>query len=527
MLNHVVDITKTTSWAELNKQSKAIADERISSFLAENSARAKEWTLECAGVFLDYSKNLADEKVLATLLSLVDESALSEHREAMFSGEAINTSENRAVLHTALRANADQLVTDGLGPVADEVHQQQMRIKEVSEKLRSQQWLGSTGKPITDVINIGIGGSDLGPKMVCEALKEFQLPSIRCHFISNVDGEVILSLLKTLNAETTLVVVSSKTFTTQETLLNAQTAMTWFREQLGLSEPFASKHVIGVTATPENAKKLGLPDEHILQFGSWVGGRYSLWSSIGLSIAIAVGYEQFESLLAGAKEMDKHFREAPAGQNMPVLLALLGIWYTNFLNAESHAVIPYCERLVELPLYLQQLDMESNGKSVTQDGRAVNHATGPIIWGATGTNGQHSFFQLLHQGSHFIPVDFIAVVKDGMSAPEHHRVLLANMLAQSSALMSGKHSEEPCRNYPGNKPSNVILLEQLDAKTLGALIALYEHKVFVQGSLWGLNSFDQWGVELGKVLTKALLDGTMPASELDSSTQQLMERVSL
>ena len=511
---------------------------RLKSLAAESRAadfrnllcpeRAARYRLEAAGLYLDYSRNLIADEAFELLVELAESSPLAAHREAMFRGEAINVTERRPVLHAALRATADDLRDDGLGELAGEIAAQSRRVKEVSGRIRAGEWLGVTGKPVRDVVNLGIGGSDLGPKLACEALKEFSHEKVRCHFLSNVDGEPIRSLLRRLDPETTLVIVASKSFTTQETLLNANTAATWLKDRLGMENPFASPHFVAVTAAPAKALRAGIPRDQILRFEDWVGGRYSLWSSIGLSIAVTAGHENFQRMLAGARQMDRHFRTAPLERNMPVVLALLGIWYANLLEAESHAVVPYCERLLQLPFYLQQLDMESNGKSATVTGERVRQATGPVVWGLSGTNGQHSFFQLLHQGTHLVPVDFIGIGEDRLSSPEHHRVLLANMLAQSAALMRGKQSENlpPWRNYPGNRPSNVLLLERLTPETFGALIALYEHKVFVQGSLWNINSFDQWGVELGKELARRLLDDGDDHSDLDAGTRALLDRLS-
>jgi glucose-6-phosphate isomerase len=517
----------TNGWRHLMAEKDRMSSLRVVDLIRDEPRRVEKYSLSHAGIHLDFSKNLVNDRIARALLQLAAESPLAKHREAMFRGQNINLTEDRPVLHTALRALPATLEKDGIGHLSAGIAAQKARIKVISEQIRSGNWLGVTGEPITDVVNLGIGGSDLGPKMVCEALKEFAHPEVRCHFVSNVDGEVIRSTLKTLQPATTLVIVASKTFTTQETLLNARTAASWFQQALGLENPFASPHFIGVTASPENAVKEGLAQDNILEFWGWVGGRYSLWSSIGLAIAISTGYDTFEALLSGARAMDDHFRYQPFRRNMPVILALLGFWYGNVLGAESHAVIPYCERLGQLPFYLQQLDMESNGKSVSLDHKKIGYRTGPIIWGLTGTNGQHSFFQLLHQGTHLVPVDFIGVLRDPMSSPEHHRVLLANMLAQSSALMLGKQAPDlpAYRQYPGNRPSNVMLLDRLDAKTLGALIALYEHKVFVQGVLWHVNSFDQWGVELGKVLASSLLDADSDKSALDASTRALLTRV--
>ncbi len=527
------DITQARQWPRLNSLAAGIADTNFRELLGPE--RAARYRLEAAGLYLDYSRNLVTDEVMGLLAALAEGSPLAARREAMFRGGAINTTENRPVLHTALRAAPGDLQADGLGELAGEIEAQSNRIREVSERIRAGEWLGLGGKPVRDVVNLGIGGSDLGPKLACEALKEFAHERIRCHFVSNVDGEAIRSTLRGLDPATTLVIVASKTFTTQETLLNARTAATWFQESFqesfqdrpGMENPYASPHFIAVTAAPAKAMRAGIPQDRILLFDEWVGGRYSLWSSIGLSIAISVGYDNFIRMLEGARQMDRHFRAAPAAENMPVVLALLGLWYANFLAAESHAVIPYCERLAQLPSYLQQLDMESNGKSVTSSGENVGHATGPIVWGLTGTNGQHSFFQLLHQGTHLVPIDFIGIAEDELSSPEHHRVLLANMIAQSAALMAGRRSEDlpPWRNYPGNRPSNVLLLDRLAPETFGALIALYEHKVFVQGSLWNINSFDQWGVELGKELARRLLDESDDRNVLDAGAQALLDRI--
>lgn len=519
------DMTKAPSWHRL--MSAAGNDIPLSSLLREHEDRVEKYSTSAAGLYLDFSKNLITDPIWNDLLRLLDESPFVAHRDAMFSGNAINNSENRAVLHSALRASPEELNAAGLGNYATAIQEQNTIIESLSDKVRNGSWTGSTGKRITDVVNIGIGGSDLGPKLVCDALKQFAHSALTLHFIANVDGEPIHSMLRKLDPETTLFLVSSKTFTTQETLRNADTAAQWLAKTLHIENPYNSTHIIAVTASAANARTKGVPNKNIVLFWDWVGGRYSLWSSIGLSIAIAIGYEGFQQLRDGARQMDEHFRSAPPEKNMPVILALLGIWNATFLGAETHAVIPYCERLFQLPMYLQQLDMESNGKSVSREGQPVATTTGPIIWGLTGTNGQHSFFQLIHQGTHLIPVDFIGVCKDGLSDDAHHRLLMANMVAQSAALAIGRQdaSLPACRQFQGNKPSNTLLLDELSPATLGALIALYEHKVFVQGSLWGINSFDQWGVELGKALANMLLDPDEDRAELDYSTQDLIRRL--
>jgi glucose-6-phosphate isomerase len=532
--NQTADYTPTTTsaWKSLEQQAEKAQHQNISGFFDQNPSRSSQMSVQCGEIFLDYSKNLVSDETWQALLELANQSPLEQHRAAMFSGEKVNTTEGRAVLHGALRAEiGDQRVASATVESDQRValvKQQLVDVELVSEKIRSGQWLGSTGKAITDVVNIGIGGSDLGPKLACSALQEFAHPDIKVHFISNVDGAEILTTLKKLNPETTLVALASKTFTTHETLLNAKTARNWFAETLGLENAQSTRHFVGLTANRANALAYGIPADQILEFAEWVGGRYSLWSSIGLSIAISIGFEKFVEMLAGAREMDLHFQQAPLAENMPVIMALLGIWYSNFLGAQSTAVIPYCERLLLLPSYLQQLDMESNGKSTTLNGDSIDYQTGAILWGQTGTNGQHAFFQLLHQGTRMVPVDFIAAAVDNLSNEEHHRVLLGNMLAQASALMCGQDAPdgEPYRYYPGNKPSNTLLLDTLSPKNFGALIALYEHKVFVQGSIWNINSFDQWGVELGKKMANQLLaSDNSGQAELDPSTTALSAHI--
>jgi len=519
--------TATSAWSNLTAEADAIAEVRITDLFAADSERVDKFSVSSGELFLDFSKHLVTDSIWSELLNLAEQSPLQSHRAAMFGGEPINSTENRAVLHAALRAEPEDANSDAARERIAQVKQQLQAVKLASDKIRAGQWLGSTGKAITDVVNIGIGGSDLGPKLACAALEEFAHPGINLHFISNVDGAEILTTLKKLNPETTLVALASKTFTTQETLLNAKTAIRWFEQTLGLENAQSSSHFVGLTANPDNARAYGIPADQILEFAEWVGGRYSLWSSIGLSIAICIGFEQFEQMLAGAQEMDAHFQQAPLARNMPVIMALLGIWYSNFLKLETTAVIPYCERLLLLPSYLQQLDMESNGKATSLSGEEVDYDTGAILWGQTGTNGQHAFFQLLHQGTRTVPIDFIAAAKDNLSNAEHHRVLLGNMLAQSSALMTGQAAPDgqQYRYYPGNKPSNTLLLNQLSPKTFGALIALYEHKVFVQGSIWNINSFDQWGVELGKKMANELLGENSSNAEFDPSTKALFAHI--
>lgn len=519
--------TSTPAWSNLQQAANSAAELNIAELFTANPQRAEQYSTSSGELYLDFSKNLLSDSIWTELLALAEQSQLQSHRAAMFAGDPINSTENRAVLHAALRAESQDAGTDlELARIA-QVKGQLEAVRQTSDKIRRGDWLGSTGKGIKNLVNIGIGGSDLGPKLACAALEEFAHPDINVYFISNVDGAEILTLLKKLDPETTLVALASKTFTTQETLLNAQTAIEWFQQTLGLENAQSSSHFVGLTANPANAIAYGIPEDQILEFAEWVGGRYSLWSSIGLSIAISIGFEQFEQMLAGAREMDLHFQNAPLDRNMPVIMALLGIWYSNFLKAESTAVIPYCERLLLLPSYLQQLDMESNGKATTLNGEPVDYDTGAILWGQTGTNGQHAFFQLLHQGTRTVPIDFIAAAKDNLSNDNHHRVLLGNMLAQSSALMTGQAAPEgqQYRYYPGNKPSNTLILNRLSPKNFGALIALYEHKVFVQGSIWNINSFDQWGVELGKKMANELLGDNAETAEFDPSTKALFRHI--
>ncbi len=508
-------VTQTHAWQKLTDLA-SLPQKTLNELFQQDTHRAQSLTLKLDDLLLDYSKNRVDTDILNTLFSLAEETQLNQQIKQLITGEKINNSEDRAVLHTALRADCSQTFVHEGENIHQAIDQQKQKIRTVSHKIREGLWLGSTGKKISDVINIGIGGSDLGPKMVCNAMAEFAHPDLTLHFISNVDGAEIIQTLKTLNAETTLIIVASKTFTTQETMLNVKTVLEWFEAQIGLKNAQTSSHFIGLSSQPQNAMDFGIPEDNILSFWDWVGGRYSVWSSIGLSVAICIGYENFDQFLLGARSMDEHFTSAPLEQNMPVIIGLLGIWYSNFLKAQSYAVIPYCERLSAFPSYLQQMDMESNGKRATRQGKTVDYDTGPIVWGQTGTNGQHAFFQLLHQGTRLVPIDFIAAVNDDLSNTEHHNVLLGNMLAQGAALMAGKQDNNGAhKQYPGNKPSNTLLVNALTPKTLGMLIALYEHKVFVQGAIWGINSFDQWGVELGKAMAKALLSddkGTMDAS---------------
>ncbi|HYD80675.1 MAG TPA: glucose-6-phosphate isomerase [Paucimonas sp.] len=509
-----------------------------------DAARFDKFSLEAAGLFLDYSKNHLTETTLRLLVSLARERGVEAQRDAMFAGARINTTERRSVLHVALRAPRGKTVAIDGQDVGLDVHAVLERIQAFTDRVRSGAWLGYTGKPITDIVNIGIGGSDLGPEMACRALRHYAHPRLKLHFVANVDGHDLDAALQAVDPETTLFIVASKTFTTAETMMNAHSARAWFLRTGKESD--LPKHFVAVSTNTDAVKSFGIDPANMFQFWDWVGGRYSVWSAIGLPVALAVGYQRFAEFLAGAHAMDEHFRSAPLERNMPALLALIGVWYRNFFGTHSVSIAPYHQDLAQFPAYLQQLEMESNGKRVTADGTAADVATCPVIWGDVGTNGQHAYFQLLHQGTDIIPVDFIAALKPSHDLAGHHAALLANCFAQSEAFMRGKTAEEaraeleaqgmapervaalvPHKTFPGNRPSSTILLDALTPATLGALIALYEHKVFVQGAIWGVNSFDQWGVELGKVLAKRIQDelagAPMPQAH-DSSTNGLIER---
>lgn len=539
-----IDPITTTAWAQLSALAKETERFHLARLFSNDAGRAQRLTLDACGIHLDYSKNRVDAAVLDALLKLAQETGLAAHRDAMFGGAAINNTEGRAVLHTALRQPDAARVLSGGEDVMPAVREVRERCYAFAESVRSGAWKGHTGQAIRDVVNIGIGGSDLGPLMVCEALKP-ECDGPRLHFVSNVDGASIAQTLKRLDPATTLFIVASKTFTTIETLTNARSARAWLVAGMGGDEAAVAKHFVAVSTNAEKVAAFGIDTANMFGFWDWVGGRYSLWSAIGLPIMIAAGPARFKALLAGAHAMDEHFRTAPLAHNMPVLLALLGIWYVDFLGARSQVIAPYNNVLHRLPAFLQQLDMESNGKAVRRDGAAVGYATGPVIWGEPGINGQHAYFQLLHQGPALIPVDFILALRQPDMLPEHHRVLIASCFAQSAALMRGKDATQvraeltargmsgealeaaiPHRVFSGNRPSNTLLLDELNAERLGALIALYEHKVFVQGAIWGLNSFDQWGVELGKQLAtgieQVLLGGD--DSALDASTRALVTR---
>ncbi len=497
-------------------------------------ARFERFSLQVGDLLLDYSKNRITDETLALLVRMAEEADVAGWRERMFQGEKINHTENRAVLHVALRNRGNTpVVVDG-EDVMPRVNAVIDRMGAFAERVRSGEWRGYTGERITDVVNIGIGGSDLGPQMVYQALKPYRHPRLRVHFISNVDGAHVKETLETLNPETTLFIVSSKTFTTQETMTNAHFARDWFLAQ-SQAVKHVARHFVAVSTNRDAVAGFGIDPANMFEFWDWVGGRYSLWSAIGLSIVLAVGAERFVELLAGAHAMDNHFRTAPLAQNMPVILALLGVWYNNFFGAESQAILPYDHYLRSLPAYLEQADMESNGKSVDRDGNHVDYATGQIIWGATGINGQHAFYQLLHQGTRLIPADFIVSLQPQTPDMQaHHDILIANFLAQTEALMRGRTPEEtrqqtgqdaPHKVFEGNHPSNAILLKKLTPHALGMLIALYEHKIFVQGVIWNLDSYDQWGVELGKQLASRILPELHADAQVgghDASTNALI-----
>jgi glucose-6-phosphate isomerase len=500
-------------------------------------------TLDAAGLHLDYSKQIATAETLALLFDLARAVDLEGWRGRMFAGEPINNTEQRAVLHVALRNRSNAPIRVDGADVMPDVNAVLARVEAFSERVRSGEWRGFTGKPIRDVVNIGIGGSNLGPKMVCAALKPYQSDALRAHFVSNVDGTHLMDTVRGLDAETTLFIVASKTFTTQETMTNAHSARDWLVAALG-SDEAVGHHFVAVSTNAERVAEFGIDTDHMFEFWDWVGGRYSLWSAIGLPIALAIGYRRFTELLDGAHAMDEHFRTAPLERNMPVILALLGLWYVDFAGARSQAILPYDQYREHFAAYLQQADMESNGKHVTRDGVRVDYATGPVVWGQPGTDGQHAFYQLIHQGTELIPADFIAPIHSHNPIGDHHAKLLANCFAQTEALMRGRTLDEaraemraaglseteterlaPHRQFDGNRPTNTILLERVTPHALGALIALYEHRIFAQGICWGVNSFDQWGVELGKQLAGVILaelaDGEVTA-EHDASTAALL-----
>ena len=524
-------------WKALSAHKQRIEHVHLRQFFSEDPERATRFSVQVDDLFLDYSKNRISDETLTLLLDLAKASGLEDAIKDMFSGEKINRTEDRAVLHTALRAPREAVVNvDGKNVIPD-VHAVLDKMELLSNRVRSGEWIGYTGKRIRHVVNIGIGGSDLGPVMVTEALKPYIDPTLTLHFVSNVDGTHLAETLKEVTAEETLFIVASKTFTTQETLTNAHSAREWLVSELG-DEQAVAKHFVALSTNGEAVSAFGIDTDNMFEFWDWVGGRYSLTSAIGLPIMLGIGPENFRDLLAGFHEMDEHFRTAPFEQNMPVLLGVLGVWYNNFLGAESHAILPYDQYLHRFAAYFQQADMESNGKSTDQDGNPVEIQTGPILWGEPGTNGQHAFYQLIHQGTKLIPCDFIGFAHSHNPLGDHHLKLMSNYFAQTEALAFGKTEEDlkeegvadeliPHKTFSGNRPSNSFLAPKCTPHVLGLLIAAYEHKIFTQGTIWNIFSFDQWGVELGKVLAKVILpelEGEANPEAHDSSTSSLIAR---
>ena len=530
-------LTNTPAWKALEAHHGEVAGLHLRDLFAADPQRGAKFTAEGCGLYLDYSKNRITGKTLELLLALAAERGVRERINAMFRGDKINITENRAVLHVALRApRGEKILVDG-EDVVPGVHEVLDKMASFAERVRSGAWLGHTGKRIRNVINIGIGGSDLGPVMAYEALKFYTDRAIHCQFVSNVDSDDFAEAVRGLDPAETLFIISSKTFTTLETMTNAHSARDWVLAGLGGDESAIAKHFVAVSTNAEKVREFGIDTANMFGFWDWVGGRYSMDSAIGLSTMVAVGPDNFRALLAGFHEMDEHFRTAPFEKNLPVLMGLLAVWYGDFFDAQTSAVLPYEQYLKRFPAYLQQLTMESNGKSITLDGRHVDYNTGAIYWGEPGTNGQHSFYQLIHQGTHLIPCDFIGFAKTLNPLGRHHDILMANMFAQAEALAFGKTAEQvkeegtrddlvPHRVFEGNRPSNTILADIVDPGTLGKLVALYEHSVFTQGAIWNINSFDQWGVELGKVLAQRIIPELESDSALhhDSSTNALIER---
>jgi glucose-6-phosphate isomerase len=527
------------TWTSLRLHYETTRGIHLRQLFADDPKRGGRMTIEAVGIFLDYSKNRVTKETLPLLVALAEDCGLRGRIEAMFRGERINVTENRSVLHTALRApRSASIVVDGVD-VVPQVHAVLDKMSDFSNRIRSGQWRGHTGKRIKDVVNIGIGGSDLGPVMAYEALKAYGDRDMMFRFVSNVDSNDFAEAVHDLDPAETLFIVSSKTFTTLETMTNAQTARQWLLRALGADESAVAKHFVAVSTNEKEVSKFGIDTANMFEFWDWVGGRYSMDSAIGLSTMIAIGPENFQAMLAGFHAMDEHFRTAPFDRNLPAILGLLGIWYVDFFGAQTVAVLPYDQYLKRFPAYLQQLTMESNGKHVTLDGATVDYATGPVYWGEPGTNGQHSFYQLIHQGTALIPCDFIAFLETLNPIGRHHDVLMANVFAQAEALAFGKTAEQvkaegtadwlvPHRVFEGNRPSNMILAQQLSPDTLGKLIALYEHSVFTQGVIWNIDSFDQWGVELGKQLAQRIIPEleapTEPPLNHDSSTNELIRR---
>lgn len=540
-----VPFDQLAAYKKLKTHHKTISQKHLKTLFEEDTDRHKKFSIRFGDILLDYSKNRITSRTRSYLVQLAEEAGLAEAIEAMFTGAKINVTEGRAVLHTALRNRSNEPVLVDGKDVMPDVNEVLAKMKDFSTRVRSGAWKGYTGKEITDIVNIGIGGSDLGPVMVTEALKAYAKNGLNVHFVSNVDGTHIDETVKSLNPETTLFMIASKTFTTQETMANAHSARSWFLEKAS-DEEHVKKHFVAISTNRSEVEKFGIDPENMFGFWDWVGGRYSLWSAIGLSIACYVGFQNFEQLLAGAHEMDKHFRTTKLERNIPVILALIGIWYNDFFDAQTQAILPYDQYMHRFAAYFQQGDMESNGKSTGRDGKPVGYQTGPVIWGEPGTNGQHAFYQLIHQGTKLIPCDFIAPAVSHNPLGEHHKMLLSNFFAQTEALMNGKTDEEvrselkaagksdaeieqiaPFKVFSGNRPTNSILVKKITPKVLGSLIAMYEHKIFVQGIIWNIYSFDQWGVELGKQLANKIypeLQNDWPVTNHDSSTNGLINQ---
>ena len=539
MTSHSLGATGRPAWRELEAHHAKVRDLHLRALFADDPARGTRLTLEAAGIYLDYSKNRVTDETLALLVRLAEQSGLRARIDAMFHGEPINVSERRAVLHVALRAPRGASIVTGGENVVPRVHEVLDRMADFADRVRSGAWTGHTGKRIRHVINIGIGGSDLGPVMAYEALRHYSARDIAFHFVSNVDGTDFAEAVRGLDAAETLFIVSSKTFTTLETMTNAHTAREWALGGLGGDQRAVARHFVAVSTNAQEVSRFGIDTANMFGFWDWVGGRYSMDSAIGLSTMVAIGPEHFRAMLAGFHQMDEHFRTAPFNRNLPVLMGLLAVWYANFFGAETAAVLPYEQYLKRFPAYLQQLTMESNGKHVTLEGDPVGCDTSPVYWGEPGTNGQHSFYQLIHQGTRLIPCDFIAFGQALNPLGEHHDLLLANVFAQGEALAFGRTPDEvkaegspdwlvPHRTFEGNRPSSTLLLERLTPAALGSLVALYEHNVFTQGAIWHIDSFDQWGVELGKVLAGRIIPelagAALPVLAHDSSTNALITR---
>ncbi|MFY0594026.1 glucose-6-phosphate isomerase [Roseivirga sp.] len=535
--------TKTASWQKLVDHFKTMENVQMKDLFQNDQDRFNKFSLQFNDILVDYSKNIITSETVNLLIELAKECKLDTAIESMFSGKEINQTEGRAVLHTALRNRSGKPVMESGEDVMPQVNAALAKMKIFADKITGGQWMGYTGKPIKSIVNIGIGGSDLGPVMVVEALKPYATHGITSYFVSNVDGSHIAEILKQVNAEETLFMVASKTFTTQETMTNAHSAREWFLSQ-GANEVDIAKHFVALSTNGDAVKAFGIDENNMFEFWDWVGGRYSLWSSIGLSIACTIGFDNFEELLVGAYEIDEHFQSASMEENLPVLLALIGIWYGNFFGSESEAILPYDQYMHRFAAYFQQGNMESNGKFVDRNGEQVDYQTGPVVWGEPGTNGQHAFYQLIHQGTKLIPCDFMAPAISHNKIGDHHEKLMSNFFAQTEALMMGKTRAEveeelkaqgktaaeieaiaPFKVFEGNRPTNSILFKKLTPKVLGNLVAMYEHKIFVQGVIWNIFSFDQWGVELGKVLAKKILpklNNNEPISQHDGSTNGLI-----